>query len=89
MVIRTRVSDSTKNTTDSVLTDRNSSGTGDERISDMRFSDLSKDMVIRTRASDSTKNTTDSGTGQSRDISKSDNDMAQLLLDFKSEKMEE
>ena len=88
-VIRTRVSDSTKNTTDSALTDRNSSGTGDERISDMRFSDLSKDMVIRTRASDSTKNTTDSGTGQSRDISKSDNDMAQLLLDFKSEKMEE
>lgn len=71
------------------LIDRNSSGTGDERISDMRFSDLSKDMVIRTRASDSTKNTTDSGTGQTRDISESDNDMAQLLLDFKSEKMEE
>jgi hypothetical protein len=67
---------------------RNNS-TGEERISDMRFSDLSKDTVIRTRTSDSTKNTTDSGTGQSRDISDSDNDMAQLLLDFKSEKMEE
>jgi hypothetical protein len=77
--------------------DRNS--TGSDRISDMRFSDLSKERFTDfqdrdkgrlTDSSESTKNTSVSGnsylTGQaSRDVSSTDSDMAQLLLGLAKE----
>ena len=74
------------------LFDRNTLGSGGERFSDMRFSDLSKDRFTEfqdksrfTDCSQSTKNTSSSGrslmTGDSEHaVSSSDSDMAQLLL---------
>eukprot|EP00804_Cyclotella_cryptica_P018305 CCRYP_017665-RA/>CCRYP_017665-RA protein AED:0.22 eAED:0.22 QI:911/1/1/1/1/1/4/797/242 len=78
------------------LFDRNTVADGD-RISDMRFSDLSKDRFTdyqdrgrSTDSSSSTKNTSYSGNSlmterPSGSISTSDSDMAQLLLGLASE----
>ncbi|KAL3778161.1 hypothetical protein ACHAWO_006998 [Cyclotella atomus] len=88
------------------LFDRNSLGSrgSGDRVSDLRFSDLSKDRFTdfqnarNTDCSETSKNTSYSGSSSGREVSSQDSESAQLLLGlanqsrndgYKSNKMEE